>query len=100
VKTGFEILYIINVDQSISQSNDIQVSNSGSSIDGTPAALELIIPSADASFNTQSNDAANFADVDISNGHHGSMSHSGNVEQLISQSNDINATSSSPPPRD
>jgi hypothetical protein len=75
-----------NVDQSITQSNDIQASNSGSG------------GSAFADFNTQSNDASNTASVDISNSGHGSISHSGNVEQSISQSNSINATSTSPPP--
>ncbi|HET7147526.1 MAG TPA: hypothetical protein VFI73_03420 [Candidatus Nitrosopolaris sp.] len=94
---GGKISHSGNVDQSITQSNDIQVSNSGSS-DGCgvscSTALEIIIPGADANFNTQSNDATNTASVDIS-GHGGSLSHSGNVDQSITQSNSINATSTS-----
>jgi hypothetical protein len=92
-----------NVEQSIDQSNSITASNSGSSDGcgiscgpGTGTALQIIIPGADASFNTQSNDASNSASVDISNSGHGILSHSGNVKQSISQSNSINATSTSP----
>jgi hypothetical protein len=101
---GGKISHSGNVEQSITQSNDIQVSNSGSSdgcgiLCGTGAAtaLQIIVPGADASFNTQSNDATNTASVDISNSGHGNISHSGNVEQSITQSNSINATSTSPP---
>jgi hypothetical protein len=77
-----------NVVQSIDQSNSISASNSGS------------FGSASADFNTQSNDAANVASVDISNhgGYHGGkIKDSGNVLQLIGQDNSITATNSPPP---
>lgn len=98
---GGKISYSGNVEQSLDQSNSIAASNSGSS-DGScqncigTTALQMIIPGADASFNTQSNDASNSASRDISNSGHGSISHSGNVEQSTSQLNSINATSTSP----
>jgi hypothetical protein len=93
---GGKISHSGNVDQSITQSNDIQVSNSGSNdvCPGCvgPTVLKIIVPGADASFNTQPNDATNTASVDISNSGHGSsVSNSGNVDQSISQSNSINA---------
>jgi hypothetical protein len=70
-----------NVQQSISQSNSISASNSGSG------------GSASADHNTQSNDAANIASVEIHNhGYYGSIKNSGNVAQLIAQANSINAT--------
>jgi hypothetical protein len=68
-----------NVVQSIDQSNSISASNSGS------------FGSASADFNTQSNDAANVASVDIHN-HGGKIKDSGNIAQAISQSNSITAT--------
>jgi hypothetical protein len=68
-----------NVVQSIDQSNSISASNSGT--DG----------SASADHNTQSNDAANVASVDIHN-HGGKIKDSGNVLQAIGQSNSITAT--------
>jgi hypothetical protein len=82
-----------NVQQSISQSNSVSASNSGSG------------GSASADHNTQSNDAANVASVDIHNGgshdkksgHHdkgGSIKGSGNVVQSIDQSNSISASNS------
>jgi len=82
-----------NVVQSISQSNDIQASNSGSS------------GSATADNNLQSNDASNSATVHISNhgGSHdskgsdhksGKISDSGNVAQSVSQSNSISSSNS------
>ena len=83
-----------NVAQSITQSNDIQASNSGSS------------GSATANNNVQSNDASNSATVHISNhsGNHDSkgshdkggakISDSGNVAQSISQSNSISSSNS------
>ena len=77
-----------NVVQSIDQSNSISASNSGS------------FGSASADFNTQSNDAANVASVDISNhgGYHGGkIKDSGNAAQLIAQDNSITATNSPPP---
>ena len=70
-----------NVLQSISQSNDIQASNSGSS------------GSATADHNIQSNDASNSATVHISN-HGGKIKDSGNVAQSISQSNSISSSNS------
>src|ERR1700730_18267855 len=82
-----------NVQQSISQSNSMSASNSGSG------------GSASADHNTQSNDAANIASVDIHNGgshdkksgHHdkgGSIKDSGNVVQSIDQYNSISASNS------
>ena len=72
-----------NVVQSIDQSNSISASNSGAS------------GSASADLNTQSNEAANIASVDIHNhgGYHGGkIKDSGNVVQAIGQSNSITAT--------
>src|SRR5437016_8017197 len=81
-----------NVVQSISQSNSVSASNSGSG------------GSASADHNTQSNDAANVASVDIHNGGShdkksghdkgGSIKDSGNVVQSIDQSNSISASNS------
>jgi hypothetical protein len=73
-----------NVVQSISQSNSISASNSGSG------------GSASASDNSQSNDAANVASVDIHNHGGGKIKDSGNVLQAISQSNSITATNTAP----
>jgi hypothetical protein len=76
-----------NVVQSIDQSNSISASNSGS------------YGSASADFNTQSNDAANVASVDIHNhgGYHGGkIKDGGNIAQAISQSNSITATNTAP----
>jgi hypothetical protein len=70
-----------NVVQSITQSNDIQASNSGSS------------GSATANNNVQSNDASNSATVHISN-HGGKIKDSGNVVQSVSQSNSISSSNS------
>ena len=73
-----------NVVQSIDQSNSISASNSGSG------------GSASASDNSQSNDGANIASVDIHN-HGGRQSQGhGNVLQAISQSNSITATNTAP----
>jgi len=77
-----------NVLQAIGQSNSITATNTGNG------------GSASADFNTESNDAANIASVDISNhgGYHGGkIKDSGNVLQLIGQSNSITATNSPPP---
>jgi len=68
-----------NVVQSIDQSNSISASNSGAS------------GSASADLNTQSNEAANIASVDIHN-HGGKIKDSGNVAQILAQANSINAT--------
>ncbi|HET7148737.1 MAG TPA: hypothetical protein VFI73_09600 [Candidatus Nitrosopolaris sp.] len=72
-----------NVVQSIDQSNSISASNSGSG------------GSASADHNTQTNNAANIASVDIHN-HGGKIKDSGNVLQAISQSNSITATNTAP----
>ncbi|HET7147522.1 MAG TPA: hypothetical protein VFI73_03400 [Candidatus Nitrosopolaris sp.] len=69
-----------NVVQSIDQSNSISASNSGS------------FGSASADFNTQANNAANIAGVDIHNHGGGKIKDSGNVLQAIGQSNSITAT--------
>ena len=69
-----------NVQQSISQSNSVSASNSGSG------------GSASADHNTQSNNAANVASVDIHNHGGGKIKDSGNVLQAIGQSNSITAT--------
>jgi hypothetical protein len=53
-----------------------------------------LVSSATADFNTQSNDAANVASVDIHN-HGGTIKDSGNVAQLIAQANSIKATNTS-----
>jgi hypothetical protein len=66
-----------NVHQDFSQSNSIVSSNSGGG-------------SASADFNTQINTAINTADVHIHN-HGGKISHSGNVDQSVTQSNSISA---------
>ena len=66
-----------NVHQDFSQSNSIVSSNSGSG-------------SASADFNTQLNTAIHTADVHIHNPG-GKISHSGNVDQSVSQSNSISA---------
>jgi hypothetical protein len=73
-----------NVVQSIDQSNSISASNSGSG------------GSVSASDNSQSNDAANIASVDIHNHGGGKVKDSGNVLQAISQSNSITATNTAP----
>ena len=70
-----------NVAQSITQSNDIQASNSGSSGRAT------------ANNNVQSNDASNSATVHISN-HGGKIKDSGNVVQSASQSNSVSSSNS------
>jgi len=70
-----------NVVQSITQANDIQASNSGSS------------GSATANNNVQSNHASNSATVHISN-HGGKIKDSGNVVQSVSQSNSIGSSNS------
>jgi len=69
-----------NVQQSITQSNSVSASNSGSG------------GSASADDNSQSNDAANIASVDIHNHGGGKIKDSGNVLQAIGQSNSITAT--------
>jgi hypothetical protein len=69
-----------NVVQSIDQSNSISASNSGS------------FGKASADFNTQTNNAANVASVDIHNHGGGKIKDSGNVLQAIGQSNSITAT--------
>jgi len=77
-----------NVAQVISQSNSITAANTANG------------GSASADFNTQSNEAANVANVDISNhgGYHGGkIKDSGNVAQIIAQDNSITATNSPPP---
>jgi hypothetical protein len=71
-----------NVVQSIDQSNSISASNSGS------------FGSASADHNTQTNNAANIASVDIHNHGGGKIKDSGNVLQAIGQSNSITATNS------
>jgi len=85
---GGEIKDSGNVAQVISQSNSITATNTANG------------GSASADFNTQSNDAANVANVDISNhgGYHGGkIKDSGNVAQIIAQDNSITATNSPPP---
>jgi hypothetical protein len=73
-----------NVVQSIDQSNSISASNSGAG--GSASAID----------NTQSNEAANIASVDIHNGgyHGGKIKDSGNVAQILAQDNSISATNS------
>jgi hypothetical protein len=79
---GGKVSHSGNVDQSISQTNSISSSGTGS-----------------ANNNFQQNTASNTADVHISShGHHykgggGKVSHSGNVDQSISQTNSIDAGS-------
>ena len=73
-----------NVVQSIDQSNSISASNSGSG------------GSASADFNSQTNNAANIASVDIHNHGGGKIKDSGNVLQAIGQSNSITATNTGP----
>jgi hypothetical protein len=81
--SGGKISHSGNVDQAIVQSNSISATNSGAG------------GSATADLNSQSNTATNTANVDIHNhGYYGKISHSGNVEQLIVQSNDISANNS------
>jgi hypothetical protein len=79
-----------NVAQLIAQDNSITATNSP-----PPTLLACLIGincgSASADFNSQSNDAANIASVDIHN-HGGTIKDSGNVAQLIAQANSINAT--------
>jgi hypothetical protein len=84
--SGGSISHSGNVHQSIDQSNSITATNTGSG------------GSATANDNTQVNDATNTASVDIHNHGGGSISHSGNVDQSITQSNTISATNSPPPP--
>ena len=75
-----------NVIQSLDQSNYTSASNSGSG------------GSAMADDNSQSNNAANIASVDIHNHgeyHGGKIKDSGNVAQLLAQANSINATNTS-----
>jgi hypothetical protein len=73
-----------NVQQSITQSNSVSASNSGSG------------GSASADDNSQSNSATNVASVDIHNHGGGKIKDSGNVAQSISQSNSITATNTAP----
>jgi hypothetical protein len=84
---GSSISHSGNVKQSIKQENEISASSSG----GPVSVFD----------NNQQNFASNTASVDLSNGGSnvggGSISHSGNVKQSIDQSNEITATSTSPP---
>jgi hypothetical protein len=83
ITVGGKMSHSGNVDQALVQSNSISATNSGAG------------GSATADLNSQSNTATNTANVDIHNhGYYGKISHSGNVEQLIVQSNDISANNS------
>jgi hypothetical protein len=85
-KKGGSISDSGNVAQSIDQSNSITATNTGA------------LGSATANDNTQINSASNTANVDIHNHGSGSVDNSGNVAQLITQSNSISATNNPPPP--